>query len=147
VSSKGRIDTRAGPDDDGGGHAEGRRHTRANGADAALGPSARILRRRQEAARARRRRLLRADLALALLLALLVLVLAPGLAIAAILALAVLATCGAWAMVRRWRTRGKWRGHTDEDAPRLAAGTTRYRVGRHRRDGAGEEERKSQRWT
>jgi Flp pilus assembly protein TadB len=107
-----------------------------------LGPSARILRRRQEAARARRSQLLRADLALGLLLALLVLVLAPGLAIAAIIALTILAACGTWMAVARLRARR----HREPERPHLAAGATRYRVGRRRRGGASEEEREPQPW-
>ena len=108
-----------------------------------LGPSARILRRRQEAARARRRRLLRVDLAAALLLALLVLVLAPGLAIAALVALALLAACGVWAALARRRAHRQ----PESERSHLAAGATRYRVGRRRPDGAGTEEKEPQRWT
>lgn len=112
-----------------------------------LGPSARILRRRQEAALARRRRLLRVDLGLALLLALLVLVLAPGLAISAIIALAALATCGAWVVFPRLRARGKRADQGDDERQHLAAGATRYRVGRRHRGGVGEEAKEPQRWT
>ncbi|HEV3070806.1 MAG TPA: hypothetical protein VGY76_05205 [Solirubrobacteraceae bacterium] len=108
-----------------------------------LGPSARILRRRQEAARARRKRLLRIDLGAALLLALLVLVLAPGLAIAALIALALLVACAVWGVLARRRALGR----RESEHPHLAAGATRYRVGRHRHEGAGQEEQEPQRWT
>lgn len=108
-----------------------------------LGPSARILRRRQQAAHTRRRRLLRIDLAAALLLALFVLVLVPGLAISALIALALLAACGVWAALARRRAHGQ----RESESPHLTAGATRYRVGRQRRRGAGEEAKEPQRWT
>lgn len=64
-----------------------------------------IHRRRADAARARRRRLLAIDAAIAVIIALLAIVLAPGVAIVALVALLVLAACGAWVLGERLRRR------------------------------------------
>ncbi len=60
-----------------------------------------VQRRRAQAARVRRRRLLVADVGLGLLLALIGLILAPGLAIVALGAAVVLAGCGASVLYER----------------------------------------------
>jgi Flp pilus assembly protein TadB len=69
-------------------------------------PSTRLLeRRRQAAARVRRRRLLFADMTLGLAIAVIALVIAPGLAIVAILALVVLLGCAGSLLLDRVRAR------------------------------------------
>lgn len=121
---------------------------------AALGPSASVLRRRQVAAQARRRRLLLADVALGAVVALLALVLGPGLAPAAIGALLVLGGCAvSLARERRRRHRGtrpRPRARTGTEAKpeagmgarpeaRTGRGARRYGVGMERESTPGGE--------
>lgn len=72
--------------------------------DRAYDPRAGVLRRRRaQAARVRRRRLVAADIAAGVVLALAGIVIAPGLAILAIAALLTLCGCGVWVLAGRLR--------------------------------------------
>ncbi len=64
-----------------------------------------LRRRRAEAVRMRRRRLMLADLAAGALLAIVGIIVAPGLAILALAAALTLAGCGVWVLTERYRAR------------------------------------------
>jgi Flp pilus assembly protein TadB len=84
-----------------------------------------LLRRRANAARVRRRRLLAADLGIGAALALIGLIAAPGLAILALAGLLALALCGLWLSVESLRAR-RARG-TRHHRRRAGRGTLRRR--------------------
>lgn len=65
-----------------------------------------LSRRRARRAQARHeRQLLRADVAVGIVVAIVGLIIAPGLAVVAIVALAILAVCGVWLLLERRRGR------------------------------------------
>jgi hypothetical protein len=74
------------------------------------GPDPLLQRRRSEAARVRRKRLLAADICIGAALALFGLIAAPGLAILALAALLALALCGLWIAIEKLHARRAARG-------------------------------------